>query len=238
MPRQLTRKQILNRLALSVLLIATTFGLYIISRPSSPQPAKPGNQPGNPSPSAKAAEDPGNPKSHKMKPGQVRQGTRPGTVIVQPFQPGPAKEISTSYRVPPHRDDARVTRTDDGQIIFEQAIDLAQKLHNKDTPAEEDVQILDAILGYYRLVNRSNPVAGENFEVINSLSGKNRHGIVVFPLDHPDLDNDGNLLDRWGSPYFFHAISATQLDIQSAGPDRKRGSADDLKLGYELPEPD
>ncbi len=238
MPRQLTRKQILNRLALSVLLIATTFGLYLISRPRPPQPAKSGSQPDTPRPSAKAARDPGKPKPPGMKPGQVRQGTRPGTVIVQPFQPGPAKEISINYRVPPHLDDARVTRADDGRIIFEQAINLAGELHNKDNSAEDDVQILDAILGYYRLVNRSNPVAGENFEVINSLAGKNRHRIVVFPLDHPDLDNDGNLLDRWGSPYFFHAISATQLDIQSAGPDRKRGSADDLKLGYELPEPD
>jgi hypothetical protein len=238
MPRQLTGKQILNRLALSVLLILTTFGLYAISRPSSPQPAKSGSQPGTLRPSAKAPENPGKNKYPEMQPGQVRQGTRPGTVIVQPFQPGPAKEISINYRVPPHLDDARVTRTDDGRIIFEQAIDLARKLHNKDNSAEDDVQILDAIFGYYRLVNRSNPVAGENFEVISSLAGKNKHRIVVFPLDHPDLDNDGNLLDRWGSPYFFHAISATQLDIQSAGPDRKRGSVDDLKLGYELPEPD
>ncbi|MFP6872531.1 MAG: hypothetical protein VCA55_03395 [Verrucomicrobiales bacterium] len=238
MPRQLTGKQILNRIILAVLLIPAAFGIYIISRPSSPQPAESGSEPATLSPSAKAPENPGKDKLPGMKPGQTRPGTRPGTVIVQPFQPGPAKEISIHYRVPPHRDDARVTRTDDGRIIFEQAIDLARKLHNKDIPAEEDVQILDAIFGYYRLVNRSNPVAGENFEVINSLAGKNRHRIVVFPLDHPDLDNHGNLLDRWGSPYFFHAISATQLDIQSAGPDRKRGSADDLKLGYELPEPD
>ena len=88
------------------------------------------------------------------------------------------------------------------------------------------------------MMNKSNPVAGENFEVINSLMGKNKQSIVVFPTNHPDLDEDGNLLDRWGTPYFFHALSATLLDIQSAGPDRQRGSTDDLKLGYELPEPD
>ena len=174
--------------------------------------------------------------SQLMQPGETRPGKTPSTVLVQSFQPGPPKEISRSYRVPTHLDDARISRTDDGRIIFEQAIDLANKLHSKDTPFEEDIQILDSILGYYRMIYKSNPVAGENFEVINCLTGKNRQKVVVFPINHPDLDEQGNLVDRWGTPYFFHAISATQLDIQSAGPDRERGSQDDIKLGYRLPE--
>ena len=193
---------------------------------------------GSPTSSATPSKLGQNITSKQLQPGETRPGKTPGTVLVQPFQPGPPKEISRNYRVPTHLDDARISRTEDGRIIFEQAIELANKLHSTNTPFEEDVHILDSILGYYRMIYNSNPVAGENFEVINCLTGKNRQKVVVFPINHPDLDDQGNLVDRWGTPYFFHAISATQLDIQSAGPDRERGSQDDIKLGYRLPESD
>ena len=33
---------------------------------------------------------------------------------------------------------------------------------------------------------------------------------------------------RWNTPYFFHQISGKQMEIHSAGPDRVRGTADDV----------
>ena len=234
---QLKWKAMIKTAVVVSAVLAITYGLFTLSRPDSSGDFS-RSLPAQDTPAAEAPHPVGENASVPMQPGQTRPGSRPGTVIVQPFQPGPPKEISSNYRVPSHRDDARITRTDDGRIIFEQAIDLAHRLHANDTDAEEDIQILDAILGYYRMMHKSNPVAGENFEVINTLAGKNRQSVVVFPTNHPDLDEQGNLLDRWGTPYFFHAISATMLDIQSAGPDRERGSADDIKLGYRLPELD
>jgi len=171
-----------------------------------------------------------------MTPGEVRPGPKPGTLVVQPFQPGPPKTISVNYRVPTHREDARITKRPDGATVFEEAIYLARQLHTSQTPPGEDLQILDTILGYYRLVYRTNPVAGENLEVMAALTGKNEHTIVVFPPDHPDLNSSGELLDRWGQPYYFHALSSTKLDIWSPGPDRKRNTSDDLKLGLEQTE--
>jgi hypothetical protein len=235
MSPQPTWNQILKRVVAGLLLIAIGYALYVIIRPNPGSHHVTDSRTRPSGPAATPADSSGKNNPSRMQPGQTRPGSLPGTVIVQPFQPVPPKEISSNYRVPPHHEDARVTRTNDGRIIFEQAINLARQLHSKDIPAEEDIQILNAILGYYRMMNKSNPVAGENFEVINSLMGKNKHNVVVFPMNHPDIDTDGNLLDRWGTPYFFHAISATLLDIQSAGPDRHRGSSDDLKLGYVLP---
>ena len=118
-------------------------------------------------------------------------------------------------------------------MTFEQAIALARQLHSNEVQPAEDVQILNAILAYYRLVYSTNPVAGENLEVIAALTGKNEHKIVVFPPDHPDINDSGELLDRWGRPYFFHALSGTKLDILSHGPDGKRGTPDDISLGLE-----
>lgn len=179
-----------------------------------------------------AAPIPGDPGTG-MQPGEVRPGPDPGTLIVQPFQPDPPKTISADYRVPTHRDDARITRNSDGSVVFEQAIELAHQLHSAENQPLDDLQILDAILGFYRLVYRSNPV-GENLEVLAALTGKNPHKIVVFPSDHPSFNASGELLDRWGTPYFFHALSGTRLDILSPGPDKKRNTRDDIKLGLEL----
>ncbi len=173
---------------------------------------------------------PGDPPPSDMAPGEVRPGPEAGTLLVKPIGPAAPKVISSTYRVPSHRDDARVTRHDDGSTVFEQSVALALSLHSPRGSPEDDLQILDAIFAYYRLVYQMNPVAGENAEVMASLTGDNPHRIVVFPPDHPDLTAEGELLDRWGHPYFFHAESGTELDIWSAGPDQARGTADDVKL--------
>jgi hypothetical protein len=52
----------------------------------------------------------------------------------------------------------------------------------------------------------------------------------VLPPDLASIDAQGRLLDRWGTPYFFHAVSRTELEIRSAGPDGKLGTDDDVPL--------
>jgi hypothetical protein len=39
------------------------------------------------------------------------------------------------------------------------------------------------------------------------------------------------LVDPWGTPLFFHALSAAQMDVVSAGSDREFRTADDLTTG-------
>jgi hypothetical protein len=171
------------------------------------------------------------PHDMRLKPGEVVPGTRPGTIIVQPMQPGPPKEIYDSYIVPTAAEDPRIDRLADGRLLFHEPIAMAGQLHKKGADPYNDVGILEGILGYYRLMYRENPVAESNISIIEALTGKNQHNMVVFPDDHPDLNAQGQLLDRWGTPYFFHALSSTQMDILSAGADRKRGTLDDIKLG-------
>ena len=38
----------------------------------------------------------------------------------------------------------------------------------------------------------------------------------------------GELTDAWGTPYFFHQLSGTEMEIHSAGPDRRMFTGDDL----------
>ena len=71
-----------------------------------------------------------------------------------------------------------------------------------------------------------NPV-GENSEITAALLGDNRLRFAFIRRDHPAINRDGELCDRWGTPFRFHQLSGEQMEIRSAGPDRKFGTADD-----------
>ena len=99
-------------------------------------------------------------------------------------------------------------------------------------PAEspaEDLAIVDLLITDFRRHFAGNPV-GENDEITAALTGHNPKGLVYLPPDHPAIDSQGRLTDRWGSPYFFHAVAADRMEISSPGPDREPHTADDLTL--------
>ena len=72
------------------------------------------------------------------------------------------------------------------------------------------------------------PPLGINEDVAKALTGGNRYGEVVLPTNHPSLNDRGQLVDRWGTPYHFHPRAANVIDIRSAGPDRILFTDDDL----------
>lgn len=94
-----------------------------------------------------------------------------------------------------------------------------------------DLRLVAAILETYRsnYLREGNPV-GNNAEITAVLRGGNPLRLVFIPEGHPALNPEGELCDRWGTPYFFHAESAARMEIRSAGPDRKQFTADDAIL--------
>ena len=73
-----------------------------------------------------------------------------------------------------------------------------------------------------------NPV-GTNPEITAALSGKNPKQINFINGDAGMRVNEkGEMIDPWGTPYFFHQISGAEMEIHSAGPDRIMWTADDL----------
>jgi hypothetical protein len=73
-----------------------------------------------------------------------------------------------------------------------------------------------------------NPV-GTNPEITAALSGKNPKQINFIDNNAGMRVNDqGEMIDPWGTPYFFHQISGSEMEIHSAGPDRIMWTADDL----------
>lgn len=72
------------------------------------------------------------------------------------------------------------------------------------------------------------PPLGTNEEITRALMNPDSLGDAALPATHPAII-DGQLVDRWGSPWFFHQQSADVIEVRSAGPDRRLFSEDDVK---------
>ncbi len=94
---------------------------------------------------------------------------------------------------------------------------------------ETETRKIKFLVRDYRAAHGENPV-GSNAEITRALLGKNPRGIKF--LDPAALglaiSPAGELLDSWGHPYFFHAVSGTQMEVRSAGPDGLLFTADDV----------
>ena len=98
--------------------------------------------------------------------------------------------------------------------------------------ARADAASIDAIkvrrmVTDYHTLTGENPV-GTNAEIMAALMGKNPRQAVLGPPDGVSLNSKGELVDGWGTPYFFHQLSRDVMEIHSAGPDKIMGTADDI----------
>ncbi len=97
------------------------------------------------------------------------------------------------------------------------------------SPEEDLRDIVRTLDNFALLVKGENPLPlGANEEIAAALRGKNRGQLRALPDDSRAFNAQGQIVDRWGSPLFFHAESRARLDIRSAGPDRVMWTADDL----------
>lgn len=105
---------------------------------------------------------------------------------------------------------------------------IADALNAPDGKIRRDLEILDELFGAFHtnFPRLGNPV-GENVEITAALTGENPAKFVFISPRHPAINARGELCDRWGTPFRFHQISGTQMEIRSAGPDRKFATPDD-----------
>lgn len=93
--------------------------------------------------------------------------------------------------------------------------------------AAQDLDKIKKMLGDYRTVMGENPV-GTNAEIMKAIMGGNPKKARLGPPDGVSLNGDGELVDPWGTPFFFHQLSGQLTEIRSAGPDRKLWTGDDI----------
>lgn len=133
-----------------------------------------------------------------------------------------AKEIHKSQVTTPHSDKV---------VLHPQHAEFTTELHSPETDPEDDLGILQELLRLHRQAHRENPV-GLNDEITAALLGQNAKNYALLPRNSPFLSQEFHpqLLDRWGTPYRFHALSAKEMEVSSAGPDKAHHTQDDLTL--------
>jgi hypothetical protein len=95
-------------------------------------------------------------------------------------------------------------------------------------PPEIVLENMGRAVRQYGQMFSGNPV-GTNPEITSQLNGNNpRHINFINAEAGMRVNENGELVDAWGTPYFFHQLSGTDMEIHSAGPDRIMWTADDL----------
>ena len=79
----------------------------------------------------------------------------------------------------------------------------------------------------FRTTVGENPI-GNNVEITKALLGDNLKQVKIPIPTGSSVNGEGELCDRWGTPYFFHQLSAKAMEVRSAGPDRTLWSDDDV----------
>ena len=111
---------------------------------------------------------------------------------------------------------------------------LADELNAPAGTIQRDLKILNELFETWQtnFPRTGNPV-GENAEVTAALSGANPLRFAFLPRGHRAVNSRGELCDRWGTPFRFHALSSDKMEIHCAGPDKKFGTADDAVWAFE-----
>jgi len=111
-------------------------------------------------------------------------------------------------------------------VTLSSAGELSGTLSRPGGPPEEELQAVAQLIYVYRQGFGENPV-GQNEDIVAALLGENEKRSAFLPKNIPVIA-DGKLIDRWGSPYWFHPVSGSEMEIRSAGPDRELFTGDDL----------
>lgn len=95
-------------------------------------------------------------------------------------------------------------------------------------PPDIVVRNARAAVTQYGSMFHGNPV-GNNSEITSALNGNNPRHINFIGADSGlQINEKGEMVDAWGTPLFFHQLSARDMEIRSAGPDKVMWTSDDI----------
>lgn len=114
---------------------------------------------------------------------------------------------------------------------LKQLPDEAERLKDFERAEQESVADVFVLMNNLRLANQGYFPTGLNVEVVNALLGKNYQKVAYLSDSHPKINSQGELVDKWSTPYYFHFISSKHVEIRSAGPDRELFTDDDVMVG-------
>lgn len=96
------------------------------------------------------------------------------------------------------------------------------------SPTEDRAALQEIVTNFLQSIpTGSRPPLGPNEEFARAFSDPEPMGEAAIPPTHPAI-RDGEIIDRWGTPWFFHQESSGSVNVRSAGPDRRLFTPDDI----------
>jgi hypothetical protein len=97
-------------------------------------------------------------------------------------------------------------------------------------PPQNDLTLMSHLMGNALLLLKSaaNRPLSANEDWADFLKGQNSAHERFLSDNHTVLNQKGQLIDRWGTPLFFHALGNGRYEIRSAGPDKTMWTSDDI----------
>lgn len=172
-------------------------------------------------------------------------GTKPSTAVTQPVNPAPGSALVIEAKAPEISGaDAQPVRITSSVVPGMPMVRGASKppapvvaspvpgtpRGSTAVPQVEgkmELENVRSMISNFRTRMGENPV-GANAEIMKAIMGGNEAKARLGPPEGQSLNEQGELVDQWGTPYFFHQLSKTSTEIRSAGPDRKMWTTDDL----------
>ena len=98
-------------------------------------------------------------------------------------------------------------------------------------PPENDLTLMSRLMENSLLLLKSaaNRPLSANEDWADLFRGKNAAHEEFLPAQHVVLSDKGQLVDRWQTPLFFHALGGGRYEIRSAGPDKAMWTPDDIQ---------
>ncbi len=147
----------------------------------------------------------------------VRRAALAGRAARESTAPTPAPQGYAPSPPPPLQN----TATD--PVIVQMHDEMIQP----ETPPERELEIVQELISQQQRAMGPGSF-GDNNDITSALVGPSTQG-VWLPRQSPRIRN-GELLDRWGTPYWFHSNAGNQIEIRSAGPDKSLFTSDDVIL--------
>lgn len=97
-------------------------------------------------------------------------------------------------------------------------------------PPQNDLTLMSRLMENSLLLLKSaaNRPLSANEDWAALFRGQNGAREKFLPENSVALNSQGQLIDRWRTPLFFHALGGSRYEIRSAGPDKKLWTADDI----------
>jgi len=149
---------------------------------------------------------------------------RPGTKSLETQQPVPTPG---SIRVTETSAGTRPKENQTPQLLGEV---ILRDYANTNLPSQNDLTLMSHLMENSLLLLKSaaNRPLSANEDWADFLRGKNAAHERFLPDRHIALNSAGQLIDRLGTPLFFHAIGGGRYEIRSAGPDKVLWTNDDI----------